>query len=459
MEPLRDEAPAVPGVPDEVASTDASAGAGLRSPKKSPWPAVCAGILLIVIALIVVLVVVGSKHSAAGGGPPPPQPLQCEIVHCADVHVDAGATSCSGAVCQACDFGWSPASDDQGSFCAISCPVAHCDVPHPQARNETSCPSNVTCDRCTKGYEAEVNRSTLLPTGQCTFTCTAEQLQSGCASGSCNPAGCSQCVPGFSKVAAKGNLKGRRSQHGTGCEKASATTKMTFYMYRAQSAESYPPENCDLASAAGVMWFLHNEVVHFCPRHHNITRVLRYKVTVFNSPSTFGPRQGQFGPFVAFNYGMCTVGNCTDHWQQFGYAVGCQAQGMDRHYANSYWYSLPGKCPSRRWDNKTAECEASEPGGQCKTPDGSENCTWHAAPAGEVTIDELSGIADYDAFCAAGGVEYDSGTDQGRDCSFWDGKDDDAKNAARVLKLQQLFAKHYPVDDAMLLPDPLCDGF
>ena len=119
-----------------------------------------------------------------------------------------------------------------------------------------------------------------------------------------------------------------------------SATEMSFYMYRAaglmeicriswrfealeaapkaQSKVEYPPENCDLASAAGVMWYLHNEVVKLCPRHYDITRVLRYKVTVFNPASVFAVRAGQFGHFVQFDFGQCTVPDCATWWAKYG---------------------------------------------------------------------------------------------------------------------------------------------
>lgn len=228
-------------------------------------------------------------------------------------------------------------------------------------------------------------------------------------------------------------------------------------MYRAQSDTSYPPENCDLASAAGVMWYLHNEVVKLCPRHYNISRVIRYNVTVFNPPSVYAMRQGQFGPFVAFDYGQCTVPNCPHLWEQYGYAVGCQKQDVTRwKYEDSFWYSLPGKCPSQKWSNKSSECAAQELGGNCSQPNGTQTCTWHAEQVGEVLVNDLSGISDLAAFCAAGNVEYDENTDKGRGCSFWDDKFNASRNKERVLALERHFAQRYGVS---AMPEPLCDGF
>eukprot|EP00435_Cladocopium_sp_Y103_P064158 s199_g25.t2 len=231
----------------------------------------------------------------------------------------------------------------------------------------------------------------------------------------------------------------------SGCSKASAATSMSFYMYRAQSDTSYPPENCDLASAAGVMWYLHNEVVKLCPRHYNISRVIRYNVTVFNPPSVYAMRQGQFGPFVAFDYGQCTVPDCPHLWEQYGYAVGCQKQDVTRwKYEDSFWYSLPGKCPSQKWSNKSSECAAQELGGNCSQPNGTQTCTWHAEQVGEVLVNDLSGISDLAAFCAAGNVEYDENTDKGRGCSFWDDKFNASRN--KLLYLARSWFNGTPSD-------------
>merc|ERR1712008_606850 len=70
-----------------------------------------------------------------------------------------------------------------------------------------------------------------------------------------------------------------------------------IYMYRAQSDADYPLENVNAADLLGVLWYLHNEIVPYCPRKYDITRILRLKVTLRNPMM----------PYVAFDFGQCTM--------------------------------------------------------------------------------------------------------------------------------------------------------
>lgn len=372
--------------------------------------------------------------------------LNCSIDECQDIFLPNDAKSCADARCNRCSGNLRASVDSQGGFCGLVCSVEHCSSDVVAGRGASNCSQwRQPCPRCDEGWEFQLDPNTLEPTGNCSFTCTAAQRQAGCAPRQCRPEGCDACVPGFT------------SNNGNRCSKASSATSMSFYMYRAQSDVSYPPENCDLASAAGVMWYLHNEVVKLCPRHYNISRIIRYNVTIFNPPSVYATRQGQFGHFVQFDYGQCTVPDCPNWWEQYGYAVGCQKQDVAKwKYEDSFWYSLPGRCPSQKWSNKSSDCAEQELGGNCSQPNGTQTCTWHAENAGEVAVNDLSGITDLAAFCAAGNVEYDEETDKGRGCSFWDDKFNASRNKERVLALERHFVKRY---GATAMPEPLCDGF
>ena len=143
------------------------------------------------------------------------------------------------------------------------------------------------------------------------------------------------------------------------------TGLMYFYMYRAQSEHNYPMSNVDMADLAGVLYYLHHEIVktNSTPgvRMNGITRILRWLVAV--RPSQEVRRQSlQFMPFVAFDSGRCSVPGCNRLWDHYGFAVGCQRMaqhGADAKYGytapnNPFgaWFSLPGPCPELRLGEK-----------------------------------------------------------------------------------------------------------
>jgi len=219
-----------------------------------------------------------------------------------------------------------------------------------------------------------------------------------------------------------------------------------IFMYRAQSDADYPIENVNAADLMGVLWYLHNEVVPYCPRKYGITRILRLKVTLRNPMM----------PYVAFDYGQCTMAHCGRLWREHGFAVGCQnvAYGadLDRGHLGlaGHWYSLPGPCPSQDRKHKDASCRLAEPGGACQNVTGRMNCMYHVEHAGEVRLDELEGIADYKAFCRAGNLEYSKVADRGRNLSFWDGKTDLARCRWRYNTIMRAFRMKYPKAPNML---------
>mmetsp|Transcript_84101 Transcript_84101/g.243093 ORF Transcript_84101/g.243093 Transcript_84101/m.243093 type:complete len:690 (+) Transcript_84101:84-2153(+) len=390
------------------------------------------------------------------------------------------------------------------------------------------------------------------------------------------------------------------------CRQPTGMSKMTFYVYRAQSDDNYPPENVNAADLAGVMAYLHNEVIGAVPRKFGITRILRYKITMQNTQAFYDAFQKQFGPFVAFDAGQCTAPGCAAVFAQYGYNIGCQ--NLDRYLVNTVrdygfeppsrrlqdgqlspitgwgagqgpsiprgipvvddsftpggttlvpesvvpmartptaaaagpatapvgglpglpvapipvppvtpvagptstsstttqstttttwtmtmreqihdnyhsgiWYSLPGACPEAAVSQKTPQCIANMPGGRCKEVNGGRFCTYDMQPAGEITLDELSGILDpkrginsyedwwkkpYDE-CqkqVAKGLrappctlhmEYNWKTDRGVGCDFWDGKHDLDKSIRRMNRVRELFMLKYP-DMPADLGEPDC---
>lgn len=250
------------------------------------------------------------------------------------------------------------------------------------------------------------------------------------------------------------------------CVRAALPTLMRFYMYKALSDEDYRMENTNLASITGVLMYLHDEVLTACPRKFGITRIVRYLVTMKN-PLTVARRAlpRQFGQFVQFDNGKCIANNsvCSPLWEAHGYVVGCMPLDTSNPNAANYdgpapvMYSLPGKCPSMEYGQKTKECMSSQPGGQCSSPDGDVDCTWKAEPAGEIRIDDLARIADYNLFCKFGGMEYNPASDRGTGMDFWNGRRDAASCRERVARVRQLFQLKYPYWDVSL-GDPPCDS-
>mmetsp|Transcript_16802 Transcript_16802/g.47994 ORF Transcript_16802/g.47994 Transcript_16802/m.47994 type:complete len:576 (+) Transcript_16802:80-1807(+) len=236
---------------------------------------------------------------------------------------------------------------------------------------------------------------------------------------------------------------------------------MTFYMYRVANDEDYPINGVNMANLAGDMWYLHNEVVQHCPRKFNMERLLRFKVTTRATPELYG--QGRnFDSFVAFDQAKCTVPMCPKlHWDPFGYVVGCQPNNVGQVAVpgSPTWYSLPGTCPNKFYYEKTEACNSAEPGGACPTSDvtGGRNCTYFFERAGEIRLDDLSGLQDYNKVCQEAGIlEYDETKDVGVGTKFWDGKTDAEAGARRMQIVKELFAKNFPSAPTELA-DPPCD--
>jgi len=237
----------------------------------------------------------------------------------------------------------------------------------------------------------------------------------------------------------------------------SAPQTLRFYVYRAQSDQNYALENVNAGNVGGVLRYLHDEVVITCPRQFQINRIIRFKVTMRVTHALFDTYHWQFGPFVAFDSGKCTVPNCAEVWQKYGYVVGCQKQGTTvAHYPHGVWYSFPGPCPSQNFSQKSLHCRQQEPGGHCVTPDGTRNCTVSVEYAGQISLDDLAGIQNYNSQCSQGLLEYDRQADRGNGTSFWNGKRDQASCAERENLLLEHFKTKYPQMPPSL-PEPECD--
>lgn len=290
--------------------------------------------------------------------------------------------------------------------------------------------------------------------------------------------------------------------------------EMNFYMYRAGGPAYYPMENVNTGSLEGVMWYVHNEVVTSAPRKYGIDRIRRFQVRVHNTQEFWNVHKTQFGPFMAFDAGRCTTVNqggqdiCDQMYRQYGFIVGCQAvaSGVAAYYHRQpsttacdpgtmdcykgLWYSLPGECPSQgipqlqidaNLDDqdvdlyKTADCRMRMPGGLCDAATGTPDCTYSIFPAGEVYLNELSGIDNYDAWwntsfeiCmgqyARGerlepcekNIEFNAEMDAGIGTDFWDGRLDPVNCSNRMDAVRRLFADKFPGLPATV-DEPVCD--
>lgn len=218
----------------------------------------------------------------------------------------------------------------------------------------------------------------------------------------------------------------------------------SFYVYRAQDYSSYANENINVADLAGVLYYLQNEVVRTCPRKFNITRIRRLKMTLDHN---------QLGAFVAFDSAKCTVGHCDGILEASRYAVGCQTTPSYAGDLAGFWYSLPGACPEKRFDEKTASCIVEKPGGACRedTLDfrgaiGRGDCMYHTEPAGSIDLDPLVGISDYGSYCIKGHhMEYDGQKDAGDgDVTFWNGMWKFESCQRRLTEIKLAFKDKYP---------------
>jgi len=245
-------------------------------------------------------------------------------------------------------------------------------------------------------------------------------------------------------------------------------TKQAFYVYHDEADTDDGFENINAGDLPGLLWHLHTKVVVTCPRKFGITRVRRIKITMQNTYDLYNDSQTQFGPYLAFWHQKCFTRGCEDYYRRYGGVVGCQTLPYRRGAWGAYCstgscrpghlYSLPGPCPAFAMGKKPQACKKELPGGSCKGKrvTGTRDCTYRAEDAGVVLINEVTGIGNYDAFCKAGGLEYNRKTDRGKNFSFWDGMNDKTKCGHRLYQFLAHFKKKYP-DQPVSLGEQECD--
>lgn len=248
-------------------------------------------------------------------------------------------------------------------------------------------------------------------------------------------------------------------------KKPSHAPAFTFYIYRSQMEGKHLFSNINAANLAGALWYLHNEVVWMTPRKFNITRLARYKITT-RATEPLHKLGMNFGIRFAYDKAQCTgPWSCDTKYQKYGYFVGCNNLGdfpfptYDTFYPGAKWYALPGKCPAKVWQDKDDVCSEAQPGGRCEgTPTGQGNCTYSIHYKGEISVDELEGITDYDAFVRDGNEEFNKTTDVGIGVTFWNSMNITAKNLERIKKADALFKQKYPDEPSdEELQAPPCD--
>ncbi|CAK9023697.1 Uncharacterized protein SCF082_LOCUS16306, partial [Durusdinium trenchii] len=255
----------------------------------------------------------------------------------------------------------------------------------------------------------------------------------------------------------------------------SSAPLMTFHLFRVQSETNYSCcANADLTTAGAAMFYLHNEIVWHAKTRAGTnfadpkTRIVRYKVLT-KATQPLWELGMNFGVMNEFDITQCTGPFDCENFQRFGYTVGCenwvegsaanfphQKWNLLNKYPKTSWFSLPGPCPLSKLGQKSKECVEQQPGGRCPDgmePNGQGDCTFITSYAGEVKIDDLVGISNYQEFIDSGGREYDRMTDQGVHMNFWDGRFDSVLDEWRTAKLLELFDKTYPTDPTIEAPE------
>lgn len=256
------------------------------------------------------------------------------------------------------------------------------------------------------------------------FTCSFEVADTGCAS--------------TSSCALDPSRKWRYfTDRYSACERrdrlgATNASLHSFYLYRSGPPHETFLDGMDAANAVGAIIRLHLErITHrlHAPDRFGVTRLRRLKVQI-RATAPLLQRHMDFGPLSIIDGGQCEgfiyggTGFCSAGREKYGSVVGCKMIFEHPVWGwgdptggclakDAIWYSLPGPCSDHLWNHRTAACVEKDPGGRCEgVPSGAEDCSFSVEPAGEIGINELAGIEDYESFYNEGGREYDETTDR-----------------------------------------------
>ncbi|RHY95147.1 hypothetical protein DYB35_007053 [Aphanomyces astaci] len=206
-----------------------------------------------------------------------------------------------------------------------------------------------------------------------------------------------------------------------------------------------------------------------------MTYIWFYDITIvqpYFAVSEYGTDGGvipEYGAFVAMDNGMCTLRETTIPEQCLQFSglnynpnLGPYVGGEPRkthpkgNYADNVWFSFPGPCFIKPFDQKSTTCrnDPAMKGGLCPkgvAPDG-VTCTYSFDVLGYVSIDDLVGITslpvpgsptqnftDRVQFCKAGGIEYNFDTSFSN-LTFWNDPLNVTANAERTKKMMTLYS-------------------
>lgn len=248
---------------------------------------------------------------------------------------------------------------------------------------------------------------------------------------------------------------------------ASTPGKFNLIVFRAAKLEgnvyATKLENCNAADRAGVLSYIHSEVVpedmrfkediDANRRKFGIDNIIIFNVTIMN-PTPWLTPQIPLSPYVAFDAGKCldTDPNCKKYSTD-GYQVGYQVQEGNNRATYSadtnsnYWYSFPE-------------------GGLCKDPNGNKTCTYSYEVLGRINLDELVqldriGFKNYFDFAKAKNAsnpgqlnfEFDRAGRERPDCcetahgiDFWQAPCDIKQSYGRIALLMDATVR--PINDS-----------